>query len=253
MKKIVLVVLMVLVLSLSAAPAMAKITFNFQPGFSQSDFKNFSTELGLALSYVPLAPAEPLGGKVLPGFDIGIEATVIKIDKNASFWQNAVAPADRGDIPNSLIFPKFHAQVGLPVVPIDLGYVYAKVPGSDITYMGGEIKWAILRGSTVTPAIAIRGAYTKLSGVDVLDVDTKSLDISISKGFALLTPYAGIGEVWITSKPKNDIDVIGIKKEDITETKGFVGLKLSMGLINIVGEADFAKVNEYSLRLNLHF
>ncbi len=251
MKKIVLVILMVLVLSLSAAPAMAKITFQLPTTYSQSQFKDLSTELGLAISYVPLAPAEPLGGKVLPGFDIGIEATVIKIDKNASFWQGAVS--NPGDLPNNLIFPKFHIQVGLPVVPIDLGYVYAKVPGSDITYMGGEIKWAILRGSTVTPAIAIRGAYTKLSGVSVFDIDTKSLDISISKGFAIFTPYAGIGEVWITSKPNTNIPLIPLKKEDITETKGFVGLKLSMGLINIVGEADFAKVNEYSLRLNLHF
>src|SRR3990172_1113580 len=251
MKKIVLAVLVVLVLSLSATPAMAKITFNFQPGFNQAQFKDFSTELGLALSYVPLAPAEPLGTTVLPGFDIGVEATAINIDKNASYWQDAVTPADRADLPNSLIFPKFHAQVGLPVVPIDLGYVYAKDPNSNMKYMGGEIKWAILRGSTLSPAIAIRGAYTKLSGIDVLDISTRSLDLSISKGFAILTPYAGIGEVWITSKVNQS--GVTLVKEDITETKSFVGLKLSLGLINIVGEADFSKVNSYSLRLNLHF
>ncbi len=250
MKKFVFVVLMVLVLSLSAAPAMAKITFDFSGmAGNQAEFKKLSTDLGLAVSYVPLAPAEPLGGKVLPGFDIGIEATVIKIDKNASYWQDAVT--NPGDLPSNLIFPKFHAQVGLPVVPIDLGFVYANVPGTDIKYVGGEIKWAILRGSTLSPAVAVRGAYTKVSGVDVLDLDTKSLDLSISKGFAIFTPYAGIGEVWITSKPTQP--AIGLAKEDLTETKGFVGLKLSLGLINIVGEADFAKVNEYSLRLNLHF
>jgi hypothetical protein len=251
MKKIVLVVLLVLALSLSAAPAMAKITFQFPTTYTQSQFKDLSTELGLAISYVPLAPAEPLGTKLLPGIDIGVEATAIKIDKNASFWQGAVT--NPGDLPDNLIFPKFHVQVGLPVVPIDLGIVYAKDPDSDIKYVGGEIKWAILRGSTLTPAVAIRGAYTKLSGVSVFDINTKSLDVSISKGFAILTPYAGIGEVWITSKPNTNIPLIALKKEDITETKGFVGLKVSMGLINIVGEADFSKVNEYSLRLNLHF
>ena len=252
MKKIVFVVLMVLILSLSAAPAMAKITFDFSSGYTQSQFKDFSTELGLAISYVPLAPAEPLGGKVLPGLDIGVEATAIKIDKNASYWQGAVS--NPGDLPDNLIFPKFHAQLGLPVVPIDFGFVYAKVPGSDIKYMGGEIKWAFLRGSTLSPAIAIRGAYTKVSGVNVLDISTKSLDLSISKGFAVFTPYAGIGAVWISSKPINDADVIGIAKEDVTETKSFVGLKITLlPVFNIVAEADFAKVNEYSLRLNLHF
>jgi hypothetical protein len=245
MKKFVLAVLMVL---LTAMPAMAKTVFDFiNPVYTQDQFKKLSTDIGLALSYVPLAPAEPLGGGVLPHFDLGVEATMINIDRTETYWSQAAS-----DLPSALVFPKLHAQLGLPAIPIDLGVMYARVPDSDIKLVGGEIKWAILKGSTLTPALAIRGAYTKLSGVDVLDVDTKSLDISISKGFAMLTPYAGIGEVWITSK-ENDTTV-NLGKEDITETKSFVGLKLSLlPVFNIVVEADFATVNMYSARLNLHF
>jgi len=54
----------------------------------------------------------------------------------------------------------------------------------------------------VAPAIGVRGSLTKLSGVDQLSLDTRGLDLSISKGFALLTPYAGIGRVWSTAIPK---------------------------------------------------
>jgi len=242
MKKIVLAVLIVL---LTAVPAMAKLNIDLT-GMSQAGFKDFSTELGLALSYIPLAPAEPLGGGVLPHFDVGVEMTSVNISDNAAFWTTAAT-----GVPNALLFPKLHAQLGLPVVPIDIGVVYSKVPNSDIKLTGGEIKFAILKGSTLTPAVAIRGAYTKLEGVDVLDLSTKSLDISISKGFAMLTPYAGVGEVWITSKPSTGL---GIQKEDITETKSFVGLKLSLlPVLNIVGEADFASINMYSFRVNLHF
>ncbi len=242
MKKIVLAVLIVL---LTAVPAMAKLNIDLT-GLAQSEFKDFSTELGLALSYIPLAPAEPLGGGVLPHFDVGVETTSVNISDKAAFWTNAAT-----GVPSMLLFPKLHAQLGLPVVPIDIGYVYSKVPNSDIKLTGGEIKWAILKGSTLTPALAIRGAYTKLEGVNVLDLSTKSLDISISKGFAMLTPYAGVGEVWITSKPASGL---GIQKEDITETKSFVGMKLSLlPVLNIVAEADFATINMYSFRLNLHF
>lgn len=242
MKKVVLAVLIVL---LAAVPAMAKL--NIDPtGMSQSDFKDFSTELGLALSYIPLAPAEPLGGGVLPHFDVGVEATSVNISNNAAFWTTAAT-----GIPNALLFPKVHAQLGLPVVPIDIGFVYSKVPNSDIKLTGGEIKWAILKGGTLTPALAIRGAYTKLEGVDLLDLNTKSLDISISKGFVMLTPYAGVGLVRITSEPDPST---GVQKEEFNETKSFVGLKLSLlPVLNIVGEADFASVKMYSFRLNLHF
>lgn len=245
MKKIVVVLLAVAVIGI-AAPAMAKTVIDLPPGYTQDQFKKLSTDIGLAISYMPLAPAEPLGNK-LPGFDIGIEATSVNIDRGEPYWSLAGV-----DIPSTLVFPKLHAQVGLPFIPIDIGAVYAKVPDSDIEYWGAELKWAIIRGGTVTPAVAIRGAYTKLQGVDVLDINTKSLDISISKGFTILTPYAGVGGVWISSE-ENDPS-ISLEKEDITEVKGFVGLKITFfPFMNFVAEADFATVNAYSGRLNLHF
>ena len=242
MKKILFAILMVCIM---ASPAVAKVTFVLPP--TQDDFKNLSRDLGLAISYMPLAPAEPLG---FPGFDIGVEATGVSIDKNASYLKNSVT--NPSDIPSYIPEAKAHVQAGLPVVPIDLGIVYGTAPTTNVKLVGYEIKWAFLRGSTVTPAVAIRGAYTKLSGINVLDIDTKSIDLSISKGFAMFTPYAGIGEVWITSKPNNTV-LTSLKNEDLTETKGFIGAKLGFGRITFVAEADFAKVNAYSLRMNLHF
>jgi hypothetical protein len=244
MKKMLMAFLLLL---LTAAPAMAKVTFILPA--TQDDFKNLSRDLGLAISYVPLSPAEPLGG-ALPGFDIGVEVTGVSINKNASYIQNSVT--NPSDVPSTIPEAKAHVQVGLPFIPIDLGFVYGASPdNTNYKLVGYEIKWAFLKGSTVAPALAVRGAYTKLSGIDVFDISTKSLDLSISKGFAMLTPYAGIGEVWITNKPNGSVP--SITQADITETKGFVGCKLSFGLINFVAEADFATVNSYSLRMNLHF
>ena len=103
-----------------------------------------------------------------------------------------------------------------------------------------------------TPAVALRAAYTKLSGVTDFDINTKSLDLSISKGFLIFTPYAGYGMVWIESKEKSTI--VDLKDESITEGKAFVGAKITFfPLMNLVVEADFAKVKAYSARLNLHF
>jgi hypothetical protein len=149
-------------------------------------------------------------------------------------------------------FPKLHIQVGLPFIPIDLGYVMSSIPGTNIKYMGGEIKYAILKGGVVMPAVAVRGAYTKLSGVEDISLSTKSLDLSISKGFLMFTPYAGYGMVWITSKENNA--TLTLTEEEIAETKAFVGLKFSLlPILNVVAEADFAAVKAYSLRLKVHF
>jgi hypothetical protein len=250
MKKAVIAVLLLLCTSV---PAMAATNINLPPTFTQSDFKDLSRDLGLIISYVPLATAEPLGG-VLPHVDAGVEVSAYNLDTNSSYWQKIKTWPGNADIPSTLPVPRFHIQVGLPVIPIDLGYVYASVPGTDVKYMGGEIKWAILSGSVATPAVAIRGAYTKLSGVTDMDISTKSVDLSISKGFAMFTPYAGYGMVWIESKEKSNDPLVNLQDESLTEGKGFIGCKISFfPLLNLVVEADFAKVSSYSARLNLHF
>jgi len=252
MKKIIITVLSVFVL---AAPAMAKTTIVFPNTLTQADFKSFSEDFGMAFSYQPVSPAAPLGDK-LPGFDAGVEASYVKLDKGASYFHKmdtAVSATGNGDLPNALVIPRIHVQVGLPVIPIDLGVSYVSIPNSDMKLTGYEIKSAVLEGGLTMPAVAIRGAYTKLSGVDVLDLSTKSLDISISKGILIFTPYAGIGEVWITSEPHSKY-VTTLKKEDITKTKAFVGTKMKIfPFVNLVVEGAFSNIKEYTARLNINF
>jgi len=248
MRKIIIALLLIFIM---AVPALAKTDITLPASFTQDDFKNLTRDLGLAISYVPLATAEPLGG-VLPHIDLGVEATSTSIDNNASYWTKISNVPGNSSVPSSLVMPKIHLQVGLPIIPIDLGIVYGEVPDTNIKYTGYEVKWSILQGSTVSPAIALRGAYTTVTGVSDLDISTKSADLSISKGFAMFTPYAGYGMVWIDSKENSSS--VTLQDESLTENKWFVGCKLTFfPLMNMVAEADFAKVNSYSLRLNIHF
>jgi hypothetical protein len=248
MKKLITAVLLVLAV---AVPAMAKTDITLPSGFTQEQFKNLSRDMGLAISYVPLATSEPLGG-VLPHFDIGIEATSVDVDTNQDYWKAVESVS--GDIPSSFVFPKLHVQVGLPIIPFDLGFVYGEAPDTDIKFTGYEVKWSILQGSAAKPAIALRAAYTVLSGISDIDISTKSADLSISKGFAMFTPYAGYGMIWIDSKEKSPDPNINLQDESLTENKWFVGCKITFfPLMNMVVEADFAEVNSYSARLNIHF
>lgn len=255
MKKLVLAVLLAFLL---AVPAMAKteIDFNNPTVFDQNDFRSFSKDIGMALSYMPMSPAAPLGDK-LPGFDAGVEASYVKLDKGATWYrdmdQSISSTGTKVDLPNALIIPRVHIQVGLPIIPLDFGVSYAKVPSSDIKLVGYEVKYALLEGGVAMPAVAIRGAYTTLSGIDVLDLSTKSLDLSISKGIVIFTPYAGVGEVWISSTPHSKVNPT-LTKEEIRKSKAFVGLKTKIfPFMNLVLEGDFSNIAAYSARLNVNF
>jgi len=226
-----------------SGPVFAGNDISLPSTFTQSQFDDLSRELGLAISYVPLSPAAPLG---LLGFDIGIEGTAAHIDNNQLFWTEAIGKTP----PSYLAFPKIHAQKGLPF-GFDVGLVYAKAPGTNIGLVGGELKWAILKGGIASPAIAIRGDYTKLTGVSDIEMEDYGADISISKGFGFITPYAGYGVVWISSKDKSN--VVSLNNFNSNESKGFVGVKFSFFIMSLVGEADFSKVPSYSGRLNFSF
>ena len=224
----------------------AKYDIVIPSAYSQSQFHDFSEQVGLAVSYLPLAPAEPLG---LLGFDVGVEVTVVKIDRDETFWTDLMTAGNSP--PSYLALPKLHAQKGLPL-GIDIGLVYARVPSSNIGMIGGELKWAILKGTLATPALALRGSYTALTGIDHLDVSTYGADVSVSKGIAFLTPYAGVGQVWI--KTSSDASTsVPLQDESISATRAFVGAKLSLLVLSFAAEADFSKVPMYSLRASLSF
>jgi len=214
---------------------------------TQDQFHRFTQDLGSALSYKPLAPAEPLG---LLGFDIGVAGTYTKV-KNQDVFQAVGA----GNDVTSVAVPQLRALVGLPF-GIDVGAMVGEAPGTNVRLYGGEVKWAFMQGSTVMPAVAIRGSYTQLAGVDQMDLNTKGVDLSISKGFAMFTPYGGIGKVWTSSTPKNIPASIPTppSSESISQNKYFVGVQMKILLFNTVIEADKTGDNTtYGLKLGLRF
>ena len=153
-----------------------------------------------------------------------------------------------------LVLPKIRIQKGLPF-GVDVGAMYSYLPGSNIKLFGAEVSYAILEGSVATPALKVRGTYTKLTGVNDLAFQTSGIDASISKGFLLLTPYAGAGMVRIDSKPQGDLQRLStlagspLTEEKIWQSRYFVGLKISpMPLFGVTAEVEYSKRPAYSLK-----
>ena len=206
---------------------------------AQPAFKTFSEDLGSALSYKPITPPTPLG---ITGFDIGLEVTSTKM-RNLDIAT--------GSSMTNLVVPKLHIYKGLPL-NFDVGAFYSSVPTTNIKFYGGELRYAILEGGVALPAVGIRGAFTKLTGVSQLALTTKSLDVSVSKGFAIFTPYAGIGRVWVDSTP--DTAATGLTEETFQQGKVFVGGNLNFGLVNFAMEYDkTGSAPSYSAKLGFRF
>src|SRR2546427_790237 len=105
---------------------------------------------------------------------------------------------------------------------------------------------------------ALRISGTKLFGGSEVHLKTYSADLSISKGFLFLIPYAGVGQLLVNSR-KNSAAIRAANGADFRETenltKGFGGLKIAPPVLplSFVAEADFGTVTAYSLRINISF
>lgn len=230
------------VLGCFAQPAWAA-EINTLGLLAQPEFRSFSEDLGAALSYKSITPPEPLG---ITGFDLGIEVTSTEL-KSSALWSKAT---NGGKALESIYVPKLHVFKGLPL-GIDIGAFISAIPTTNIKLTGFELRYAILEGGVALPAVGIRGSMTKLSGVDQLAFSTKALDVSVSKGFLMFTPYVGVGSVWTDSNP----NVSGLlAQETFRQNKAFVGANLNMGLMNLALEYDkTGSSKSYGLKLGFRF
>lgn len=231
-----------ILLAVVSGPAYAATDIDQLNQLVQQEFRLLSEDLGSTTSYKGVIPAKPLG---ITGFDIGLEVTGTKLAHKES-WERATS----GTVPSTVYVPKLHVHKGLPL-GFDIGAFYSSVSDSNINLWGAEVRYAILEGGMVEPALGVRGTYTKLTGVSELDFHTTGLELFVSKGFAIFTPYAGAGRVWVTSVP---VGISNVKTEEFAQGKYFLGGNLNFGIANLALEADkTGGATSYSAKLGFRF
>ncbi|MCI5062445.1 DUF6588 family protein [Algiphilus sp.] len=210
--------------ALFISPWVAANDFALQSGAAASDVRQMSEDLAAATSYKALGPAEAFG---LIGTGIGAFAGYMATDDEDA-WQRASGKRV-GDITTAGL----RARKGLPL-GIDVSAFYADVIDTDGALFGGALQYALWEGGVATPGVALRLGYSQLTGVDDFDYDTWSVDATVSKGFAMLTPYAGVGYVTGELDPSD----ASIDAERVNNGRFFAGLRLSLGLIDITPEIE---------------
>lgn len=236
-----------LLLCCSAMPAVAKdveIDFarcntNAQRS-CQAAFNSIAGELVAAIDYKAMGPAEATG---ITGIGIGVVGTYVPIDVDAD-WQQVTGQDFSG-----LGLVGLQVNKGLPL-DLDVGAFYSTVPGTNVDLYGAEVRYAFLAGSTTTPALSLRGSYVAVTGIDSFDLDSKSLELALSKGFGPITPYVGVGYVWGSADP----DVTGLEEAKVEETKATLGVRLSLGLFEFTPQAaQIGDTATYGVRLGFSF
>jgi hypothetical protein len=222
----------------AAVGAACAADFNAIGLLNQTEFRAFSEDVGSAISYKPMIPSEGLG---LTGFDLGLGIAATEVAHRDTLRK----AAGGADVPKAIPIAGLRAVKGLPF-DIDVGVVALTLPDTNVRATGGELRWAFVGGNVVLPAIAIRASTMNLSGVNQLKMRANGIDLSVSKGFAFVTPYAGIGQVDVRSKAPGT----ALADEKFKLDKVFAGVNIAFLPMALVIEADkTGDATSYGLKL----
>lgn len=270
MKKLFILLIMVMILAL---PVFALDYTAMEPAFS-----TFATDIADSLPYAAAATGLTWSdAKVMgfPRFGVGVSVSAVTVPKDSFETVAGVfgveLPSELGNVGVPLPGYAVDARMGLPFLPIDigakLGYMtpgmgdaLEAATGVSAEYLlaGVQVRYPILKGNLLMPALSIGAGYTYLNGsiaMSATGLDTSytfdgytinannpdlqfgwkthALDFNaqVSKGLLFLTPYLGAGYAYGWSQAGGGIkatltgDVQQVKDEygiEVDEEEGFL-------------------------------
>jgi hypothetical protein len=192
-------------------------------------FRSLVSELGAVFTPRNLAPADTLG---FSGFQFTGNFSFTGISNDQPYWCATEESDDcaAGFRKSSLIqtfgiFARKGFWFPLPSFEVGAGAVH--IFGSRM--WSGQVygKFALHEGyhGWPIPSLAVRGAVGRLFGVEQLDLTNVSLDLSISKRFAVqgtfsLAPYVGYAFLWIVPRSQVIDKTPHIAVKDVPEDIG---------------------------------
>ena len=234
-------VILAILLLAPTCGVFASNDINDLPALSQGQFSDLSHDLSAVTTYKELEAAASEG---VVGFDLGFAYSLTNI-AHQSAWDAA------GDSSVSTVsLARVSVSKGLPF-GFDIGGYYAYSPNTSLQAYGAELRYAILDGGALEPALGIRATYNWLAGVHQLSFNSRSLDLTLSKGFGPFTPYAGLGRVWASSDPDAST---GLQNVSFSADEAFAGFRLNLVVVNLTLEANrTAGNNTFGVKLAFGF
>jgi len=198
----------------------------------------------------------------IAGFDVGLRGVITVVPDELK----NIVPKGTPNVTDPLTghndaipVPFLHASLGLPGNLEIMGKFFtvsvADKPGSNVTLLGGALKYGLLQGNIALPAITLLGGFQTLIVPDEYafgNVSTFSLKGYISKGFTIATVYGGLGLDFTRLK----LDIPGFpdlnKTYDVTYPNGVVGLTITpFPLVRVNADYNFGALKNISLGIGV--
>lgn len=214
-----------LIAVVTAVPCAGEI--RFEPQFMVSELTELSEAIGDALAFPNLGPAAASG---VTGFEILAAGGGPRVDSSSSWWRYGVQGSTTAGL---MAGGRGIIRKGLPL-RLDVGAQYGTLLGE--RFWGVEARWALLEGGVIEPGLAVRASYSRLEPSDVMQVEVSEVQLVLSKGFTLLTPYVAGGYRRVESRAYFGAPVPQWWDVEAERWTAVGGVRLNLLPFRIVGE-----------------
>jgi len=209
---------------------------------TQGEFRLLAQDLAAASAFRGISPAQPLGSSGW-GLSTAIGFTELH---TPTAWRKA--SFGRGVFPE-VETPTLRVTKGLPW-GLDVGFSYGVMENAAANIAAAELRWSLVPGGAVLPAVGLRVAASRLSGIDNLRLANVSYDLVVSKAVGPVTPYLVLGRVSTEATPAGG----ALGRESFGQRRLAVGGQASFGAVDLTLEGDLTgKTRSGSGRLGLRF
>jgi opacity protein-like surface antigen len=225
---------------LFTALALPAAAWDVAQDATAENFHAFHRRFSSDAYHYPGHGASPLG---LIGFDVYAQVSGDQGFDDDAEARNVINGSLTG---GGLYIGRVGVRKGLPG-GIDLGVAYEQALGGDVKLASVDVQWAFLHGGVLSPAVAVRLTGTETLQAQGYDLRQYGAELLVSKGFTILTPYAGAGIV--RSRGKHNGVHTGTQEDTVTQGVAYAGITLNLLLPKISVEVEKADAVQASVRV----
>jgi len=223
--------------------------FDLHPELTEAQFERFGTEAGSIARFKQVAAADTLGQW---NFDFGVGYTHTPIDDTKGAWNNTMThPGEDHYLGNAVAAPLLELRMGI-FDRVDLE-AYGSVNWlSNYGFFGVATKVGILRQEDGAPvSLAIRPSVAGVVGPSEVQVWNLSTDLSVSRRFWGLAPFAGVGVNSNIALDRSNDTEVGHQASVLPAA--FVGADYRWRMLSVGVQAELSALVGYNAHLGLQF
>lgn len=221
--------------------------FDLRPGLTQNEFETFTAELGSVLRFRQLGDSTTLRrGKI----DVGVQFANTSVDDSKGAC-SATSQPPAGQLGRSFSYPQVAARFGVSN-RVDIGAWGGYEPGAKYGLVGVDTKIALVRQGPSRPvSVSIRPSFVTLIRPSRVWVGSASVDLSVSRAFGPVSPYAGVAaSTWLAVERLEDGH---LDPATADHQLAYAGLSYRWRTLTLSAEVEKATRVSYAFRIGTGF